>query len=64
MQVVGAVIEEVGTILLLKRPADDFRGGTWELPSGNLKPADADLLAALHREVTEETGLPIAEITG
>lgn len=62
-QVVGAVIEADGKILLLQRPVDDFRGGTWELPSGKTEPDDADLLAALRREVLEETGLGIAEIT-
>lgn len=63
-QVVGAVIEHDNRILLLQRPTDDFRGGTWELPSGKVEVTDTDLVAALHREVTEETGLTIAEITG
>jgi 8-oxo-dGTP diphosphatase len=62
-QVVGAVIEHAGQVLLLQRPADDFRGGTWELPSGKVE-AGEDLLAALHREVTEETGLSIVSVTG
>lgn len=62
-QVVGAVIHHGGRILLLKRPIDDFRGGTCELPSGKVEPTDADPITALHREVTEETGLAIAEIT-
>lgn len=63
-QVVGALIDHQGEILLLKRPADDFRGGTWELPSGKVEPHDADLYTALRREVSEETGLHIADITG
>lgn len=62
-QVVGAVIDVDDRILLLQRPTDDFRGGTWELPSGKVEPGE-DLLAALHREVTEETNLTIADITG
>lgn len=62
-QVVGAVIDHKGQILLLQRPVDDFRGGTWELPSGKVEPGE-DLITALHREVTEESGLTIAEITG
>lgn len=60
-QVVGAVIEDNGRVLLLRRPADDFRGGTWELPSGKVDPGET-LLDALHREVTEETGLTVAII--
>lgn len=63
-QVVGAIIDHQGEILLLKRPIDDFRGGTWELPSGKVERHDADLFAALRREVSEETGLIIADITG
>ncbi len=62
-QVVGAVIDNGQQVLLLQRPADDFRGGTWELPSGKTEPGE-DLITALHREVTEETGLPIDTITG
>lgn len=60
-QVVGAVIAHVGRVLVLQRPADDFRGGSWELPSGKVEPGE-DLLAALHREVTEETGLTVATV--
>jgi 8-oxo-dGTP diphosphatase len=62
-QVVGAAIERAGKVLLLQRPAGDFRGGTWELPSGKVEPGE-DLLTALDREVTEETGLRIAAVTG
>lgn len=61
-QVVGAVIEHDGRVLLLRRPADDFRGGTWELPSGKVESAE-ELDVALRREVTEETGLAISKIT-
>ncbi len=55
-QVVGAAIIHNGQILLLQRPLNDFRGGTWELPSGKTEPGE-DLTTALHREVLEETGL-------
>lgn len=60
--VVGAVVESEGKVLLLKRPADDFMGGIFELPSGKLEPGE-DLMTALEREVEEETGLTVASAT-
>ncbi|MDR7304206.1 NUDIX hydrolase [Haloactinomyces albus] len=62
-QVVGAVVDRQGGALLLRRSAGDFRGGTWELPSGKVEPGE-DLTTALHREVIEETGLALSEVTG
>ncbi|WP_107656820.1 NUDIX hydrolase [Nocardia suismassiliense] len=59
--VVGAVVAHDGKVLLLQRPADDFMGGIWELPSGKVDPGEA-LDQALIREVKEETGLDIAGI--
>ncbi|MFF0446225.1 NUDIX hydrolase [Streptomyces sp. NPDC004609] len=45
--VVGAVISDsVGRVLLLHRPAEDYLGGLWELPSGGAEPGE-DLHAAL-----------------
>jgi 8-oxo-dGTP diphosphatase len=61
--VVGAVVANEDRILLLKRPADDFMGGIFELPSGKVEP-DESLDAALRRETKEETGLDLDEITG
>ena len=60
--VVGAVVEDDGKVLLLKRPADDFMGGIFELPSGKVEPGE-DLRTALVREVEEETGLQVAAAT-
>ncbi|MCD0446254.1 NUDIX hydrolase [Glycomyces sp. A-F 0318] len=61
---VGAVITNgTGKVLLLRRAADDFMGGLWELPSGKVDPGER-LDAALAREVAEETGLDLASITG
>ncbi|MEU5156093.1 NUDIX hydrolase [Glycomyces sp. NPDC021274] len=60
--VVGAVIADGEKILFLKRPADDFMGGIWELPSGKVDQGER-LDLALAREVKEETGLDVAEIS-
>ncbi|MFF8919362.1 NUDIX hydrolase [Streptomyces sp. NPDC015032] len=60
--VVGAVISDAeGRVLLLHRAADDYLGGLWELPSGGVD-AGETLTEALHREVTEETGLTVIAI--
>ncbi|KAB7847269.1 NUDIX hydrolase [Streptomyces mobaraensis] len=62
--VVGAVIaDEGGKILLLHRPADDYLGGLWELPSGGVDDGET-LIEALRREVAEETGLTVTAIGG
>lgn len=61
--IVGAVISDGNDVLLLKRPQDDFMGGIYELPSGNVEPGET-LDTALRREVKEETGLDVETITG
>ncbi|MFG2533016.1 NUDIX hydrolase [Streptomyces sp. NPDC048516] len=62
--VVGAVIpDRDGHVLLMHRASGDFMGGLWELPSGGVDPGEG-LLDALHREVREETGLPLVSIDG
>ncbi|TLW93568.1 NUDIX domain-containing protein [Saccharomonospora piscinae] len=59
--VVGAIVQVGEKILLLKRPADDFMGGIYELPSGKVE-GDETLDAALVREVAEETGLTVTDL--
>jgi 8-oxo-dGTP diphosphatase len=59
--VVGAVVRDGGKVLLLQRPADDFMGGIFELPSGKVESRET-LDSALIREVTEETGLHVTTI--
>ncbi|MFG3054222.1 NUDIX hydrolase [Kitasatospora sp. NPDC048239] len=62
--VVGALItDEVGRVLLLRRRPEDFLGGLWELPGGGVEPGE-HLEQALNREVMEETGLTLTEVTG
>ena len=59
--VVGAVIIRDGRALILRRKADDYMGGMFEIPSGRLD-GEETLVDALSREVEEETGLRVASI--
>ncbi|WP_367132823.1 MULTISPECIES: NUDIX hydrolase [Streptomyces] len=62
--VVGAVIaDDGGKVLLLHRPADDYLGGLWELPSGGVDDGET-LIEALRREIAEETGLTVTAVRG
>jgi 8-oxo-dGTP diphosphatase len=59
--IVGAVLLRDGRALVLRRNADDFMGGTWELPSGRVEPRES-LEDALRREVEEEAGLRVTAV--
>jgi 8-oxo-dGTP diphosphatase len=59
--VVGAIIEKDSKVLILQRTKDDFMGGIYELPSGEVD-AGESLNVALYREVLEETGLQVENI--
>lgn len=59
--VVGAILTKEKKILLLERPKDDFMGGIFELPSGNLEKGE-HLSEGLIREIKEETGLEVNTI--
>ncbi|MEJ8651135.1 NUDIX hydrolase [Streptomyces sp. MS1.AVA.3] len=45
----------------MRRTVGDVMGGLWELSSGGVGPGEG-LLNALHREVKEETGLPLVSL--
>lgn len=55
---VGAVIVKDGRVLIVKR-AHDPRKGEWSLPGGRVELGES-LVAAVQREVREETGLDVA----
>ncbi len=59
--VVGGVISKKNRVLLLQRPPDEFMGGIYELPSGEVEIGES-LEAALGREVLEETGIGVKKI--
>lgn len=59
--VVGGIICKNNKILLLKRKDDDFMGGIYELPSGNLEKNEG-IEIGLIREVKEETALDVEKI--
>jgi len=60
--VVGAIIERDGSVLILRRsPEESYLAGLHEIPSGGVESGE-DLLEALAREVSEETGLTVATV--
>ena len=59
--VVGAVIYKNNKFLLLERVPSDSMGGFVGIPSGTVEAGEA-LLAALAREVQEETGLLVTSV--
>jgi 8-oxo-dGTP diphosphatase len=59
IRAVGAVIVRAdGKLLLIKRGNEPGRG-LWSLPGGHVEPGESDV-AAVAREVQEETGLVVA----
>jgi 8-oxo-dGTP diphosphatase len=54
-EVVAAVIERDGKILLTRRREGTHLGGLWEFPGGKRKPGE-DPAEALRREIREELG--------
>jgi mutator protein MutT len=56
IQVVAAVIERDGNILITRRPKGAHLAGFWEFPGGKPEPGES-YEAALIREVREELGV-------
>jgi 8-oxo-dGTP diphosphatase len=56
MNVVAAIIERNGEILICQRKAGQQYAGKWEFPGGKVEP-DEELRAALARELEEELGI-------
>jgi A/G-specific adenine glycosylase len=61
IEVVVAVIERKGRVLLQERPAGGLLAGLWEFPGGKVEPGES-LTAALRREIREELGVPIEAV--
>lgn len=59
--VAAGVVASGVKVLMLRRQADDFLPGIFELPSGQIETGES-LTHALCREVAEETGLSVTEV--
>lgn len=56
LNVVAAVIEKGGMILICQRKAGQHHEGKWEFPGGKVEPEE-DFTSALKRELWEELGI-------
>ncbi|MGK8521280.1 NUDIX hydrolase [Nocardia asteroides] len=56
--VVGVAVFRAGRLLLVRRVADDYHGGMYELPGGGVE-SDETFAACVERELLEETGLRV-----
>jgi len=61
IEVVVAVIEKDGKLLLQQRPAGGLFAGLWEFPGGKVETGES-LKAALRREIREELGVGIVNV--
>jgi A/G-specific adenine glycosylase len=61
IEVVVAVIEKDGKLLLQQRPAGGLFAGLWEFPGGKVEPGES-LKAALRREIREELAIGIVNV--
>jgi len=58
---ISAVIARGSRVLLVKRKGDDFLGGIYEFPGGEVEKKES-IHDALRREVKEETGLRVSAV--
>lgn len=62
IRVLAAVIQCDGRYLICQRPAHKRHGGLWEFPGGKLE-RDESLLEAARREMREELGVRVVDVT-
>ncbi|UGT40515.1 NUDIX domain-containing protein [Nocardia yamanashiensis] len=60
--VVGVAVFRNGKLLVVRRVADDWHGGMYELPGGGVESGES-FAECVERELFEETGLRITRIT-
>ncbi|WP_067567856.1 NUDIX hydrolase [Nocardia acidivorans] len=60
--VVGVAVFRGGKLLVVRRVADDWHGGMYELPGGGVE-AGESFAQCVERELFEETGLRVLRIT-
>jgi 8-oxo-dGTP diphosphatase len=61
--VVGIAVRRNSRLLLLRRKVDDFQPNLWEIPGGHVEVGES-IPKAVARELQEETGWTLQEITG
>ncbi|MFB7720585.1 MULTISPECIES: NUDIX hydrolase [unclassified Nocardia] len=60
--VVGVAVFRGGKLLVVRRVADDYHGGMYELPGGGVESGES-FAQCVERELFEETGLRVLRIT-
>jgi len=59
----GIAVVWSGKVLAVRRAADDYLGGNYELPGGGVEQGET-LRAAIERELREETSLEFVDVLG